>query len=105
MSIDSAFSAEEALKKISYDYDLIITDVRMPGMDGVALLKQIKEQFPNIEVLMLTGYSTAEDTIESMSSGAAEYLTKPIRNKSEFVSRIFKAIKSSRLRSHKPLNM
>ena len=95
--INSVFSAKEAMEKISDDYDLVITDVRMPEMNGVELLKIIKEKFPTIEVLILTGYSTVEDTIESMTSGAGEYLTKPIKDRNEFIDRVFKAIKISRI--------
>jgi YesN/AraC family two-component response regulator len=104
LAIDSAFSAEEALEKISTDYDLVISDIRMPGMNGVSLLRCIKERLPNIEVLILTGYSSAEDTIVSMTSGAGEYLTKPIEDKNEFITRVFKGIKVARMRSKKPIN-
>jgi DNA-binding NtrC family response regulator len=57
--------------------DVVILDVKMPGMDGVAVLRKIKADFPLVEVVMLTGHSTVESAIEGLKLGAFDYLTKP----------------------------
>ncbi|MFP3981418.1 MAG: response regulator [Desulfobacterales bacterium] len=58
--------------------DLAILDIKLKKMSGVAVLKQLKEAIPDIEVLMLTGYPTLETAREAMDFGAREYLVKPI---------------------------
>lgn len=57
--------------------DVVILDVKMPGMDGVEVLRKIKADFPLVEVVMLTGHSTVESAIEGLKLGAFDYLTKP----------------------------
>ena len=57
--------------------DVVILDVKMPGMDGIEVLKKIKESYPLIEVIMLTGHATVESAIEGMKLGAYDYLMKP----------------------------
>lgn len=57
--------------------DVVILDVKMPGMDGVEALQHIKARFPLIEVIMLTGHGTIDSAVEGMKSGAFDYLTKP----------------------------
>lgn len=56
---------------------VVILDVKMPGMDGVATLREIKRQFPMVEVIMLTGHATVDSAVEGMKSGAVDYLMKP----------------------------
>lgn len=57
--------------------DVVILDVKMPGMDGVEVLREIKKEWPLIEVIMLTGHSTTESAVEGMKLGAFDYLLKP----------------------------
>ncbi len=57
--------------------EVVILDVKMPGMDGIQTLKEIKKQFPLLEVIMLTAHATAESAIEGMKLGAFDYLMKP----------------------------
>jgi DNA-binding response OmpR family regulator len=57
--------------------DVVILDVKMPGMDGIQVLQQIKADYPLVEVLMLTGHATMETAIEGLKLGAFDYLTKP----------------------------
>lgn len=57
--------------------DVVILDVKMPGMDGVEVLQKIKADFPLVEVVMLTGHSTLETAIGGLKLGAFDYLTKP----------------------------
>ena len=58
-------------------FDLIITDVRMPRMGGLALLQELKRTSPTIPVIMMTGYGRIEDAVEAMKAGAFDYLLKP----------------------------
>jgi DNA-binding NtrC family response regulator len=74
----TAASGAEALEKIrSQNIHVVILDVKMPGMDGNATLKEIKRQFPLVEVIMLTGHATMESAIDGLKSGAIDYLMKP----------------------------
>ena len=61
--------------------DIAILDIKLKKMSGVEVLKQIKDSYPNIEVLMLTGYPTLETAHEAKDYGAREYLVKPIDKK------------------------
>jgi DNA-binding NtrC family response regulator len=56
---------------------VVILDVKMPGMDGIDALKQIKRRFPLVEVIMLTGHATLESAVEGLQNGAFDYLMKP----------------------------
>ena len=58
--------------------DVVLLDVKMPGMDGIETLRQIRAQFPLIEVVLLTGHASVESGIEGMKLGAFDYLMKPI---------------------------
>ncbi len=74
----TAFGGEEALAKIrDDDWDVVVLDVLMPGMDGTETLREIKQVKPLIEVIMLTGHATVESAIEGMKLGAYDYLMKP----------------------------
>jgi DNA-binding NtrC family response regulator len=57
--------------------DVVVLDVKMPGMDGLETLAAIKEKYPLVEVIMLTGHATVESAIEGMKQGAYDYLMKP----------------------------
>ena len=74
----TAASGSEAIEKIrGHNIHVVILDVKMPGMDGITTLKEIKRQFPMIEVIMLTGHATVESAIEGLQAGATDYLMKP----------------------------
>lgn len=76
-----AFSGQEALDKLDQGgastYDVVVLDVKMPGMDGLETLAELKEKHPLIEVIMLTGHATVESAIDGMKQGAFDYLMKP----------------------------
>ena len=74
-----AFNGAEALEKLvqNSNIDVVVLDVKMPGMDGIDVLKAIKIKYPLIEVIMLTGHATVESAIEGMKQGAIDYLMKP----------------------------
>jgi two-component system, OmpR family, response regulator VicR len=79
VDIQAAFSGEEALDKLAQpgNVEVVILDIKMPGMDGIETLKEIKRRFPLVEVIMLTGHATVETGIEGMKLGASDYLMKP----------------------------
>lgn len=79
LAILTAHSGPEALKKLAQNdgVDVIILDVKMPVMDGIETLREIKRVHPLIEVIMLTGHATVETGIEGMKLGAFDYLIKP----------------------------
>ena len=74
-----AGSGEEALQALEQNpVDVVLLDVKMPGMDGVQTLREIKNHFPLIEVIMLTAHASMEVAIEGMELGAFDYLMKPV---------------------------
>jgi DNA-binding NtrC family response regulator len=76
--VTTAFSGKEALDTLEeYNFDVAIVDVKMPGLDGIETLKEIKKIKPLTEVLMLTGHGTVETAIEGMKHGAYDFLMKP----------------------------
>jgi DNA-binding NtrC family response regulator len=78
LCISTAANGVEALEKVhGQSFDLIITDVRMPRMGGLALLQELKRTSPAIPVIMMTGYGRIEDAVEAMKAGAFDYLLKP----------------------------
>jgi two-component system, NtrC family, response regulator PilR len=76
-----AGNAEEALRQIDGSlFDLVISDVQMPGLNGIELLARIKQVSPETAVLMVTAFSTAEQAVEAMKLGAYDYISKPFKN-------------------------
>ncbi|MFH1350011.1 MAG: response regulator [Pseudomonadota bacterium] len=74
----TATSGAEALEKVrAQNIHVVILDVKMPGMDGIDTLKEIKRLYPLVEVIMLTGHATVESAVEGLKSGATDYLVKP----------------------------
>jgi len=77
-SVDMAASGPEALEHLAKQaFELMLVDIKMPGMDGVELLQRAKENFPDLGVIMMTAYATVETAIEAMKIGAIDYLLKP----------------------------
>lgn len=83
----TAYNAAEALAAIEQadanntpegTFGIVITDVSMPGMNGVELLRELGRRFPSVVVIMLTGYGTIEAAVEALRLGAVDYLTKPV---------------------------
>ncbi len=78
-AIHTAQHGQEALEILRQQaIDLVLTDMRMPELDGAELLKQIKALNPNIDVIMMTAYGSIEDATEAMKNGAVDYITKPV---------------------------
>ena len=112
-----AFSAEEGLEKLkeNQDLDVIVLDVKMPGMNGIDALKEIKTVSPLVEVIMLTGHATIELAVDAMKLGAHDFLMKPFEieelvlkmqeaaeKKQQHEERIEKALKEETLAKYGP---
>ena len=77
-SVDSATNGLDALRKTEADtFDLLIADIKMPGMTGIGLLENVRERTPETEVIIVTGFGSIGSAIEAMKKGAVEYVTKP----------------------------
>jgi len=75
-----AGDGQEAFSRFQDDpVDLVISDIKMPKIDGLELLRKVKEQHPNLPVIMVTAYASPEDAIAAMKAGAYDYLTKPFK--------------------------
>jgi len=79
LEVLKAFSGEEALRilETNKNTEVVILDVKMPGMDGVETLAEIKKSYPLVEVIMLSGHADVESAIDGMKQGAFDYLMKP----------------------------
>lgn len=79
LNVAAAYSGTDALEMLHKQtkVDVVILDVKMPGLDGIETLKEIKKEYPLVEVIMLTGHATVESAIEGMKLGAYDYLMKP----------------------------
>jgi two-component system response regulator HydG len=77
-TVTTAFTAEEAKTKIkSQNFDLIITDLRLPNYDGIELMSEFKSAYPTIPVILMTGYSDVNTAVKAIKNGAADYISKP----------------------------
>jgi two-component system NtrC family response regulator len=98
----AASSGPEALEILkSSDLDLVVTDMKMPGMDGIELLEQIKARDPDLPVIVMTAYGTVDKAVEAMQKGAYTYILKPFDNERLilFVKKaidVFRVIKENR---------
>jgi DNA-binding NtrC family response regulator len=78
-NVEAARGGEEALEKMKKaPADVVLMDLRMPGMDGLAALKAIKEKWPQTEVVIITGYPSVVTAREAVRLGAFDYLAKPV---------------------------
>lgn len=89
--VTTSLSGDDALKQVrGYNFDVVVLDVLMPGVDGIETLREIKQIKPLAEVIMLTGHATVETAIEGMKLGAYDYLMKPCETE-ELITKINKA--------------
>jgi len=78
--VETTNNPSEGLKLLTQDqYDLVITDLKMPGMDGIELFDELKEIKPDIPVIIITAYGSLEIADEAMKKGVADFITKPFR--------------------------
>ncbi|MDJ0782319.1 MAG: sigma-54 dependent transcriptional regulator [Desulfosarcinaceae bacterium] len=95
--LQTAPSGEAALRLLAAERtDLVLADIKMPGMDGLELLDLIKRQYPDLTVLMMTAYGHIEMAVEAMKRGAYDFITKPFEHDA-LVLRLEKALERSRL--------
>jgi DNA-binding NtrC family response regulator len=99
MLVTLAENPEEALAALhETTYDLVLTDVKMPGSTGIELLGQIRRSWPDLPVVVMTGYGSVEDAVAAMKAGAADYLIKPI-SKDELLVVMERALEQRSLRA------
>lgn len=92
-----AHDGEDALEKLeSLPISLLLTDIRMPKIDGVSLLKKVKEASPDLHVIIFTGYPALQSAIDALKSGAYDYLVKPV-DLAELKGKLEAALKERRL--------
>src|SRR4030065_2641634 len=96
----TAYDGEQALILLDkVKFDLVITDLKMPKVDGMEVLRKVKEKDPNIEVVILTGHGTMDSVIEALRDGGAfDYLQKPLYNIKQLSFVTKKALERKRLR-------
>src|SRR4030042_4271227 len=80
------------------NFDLVITDERMPGMVGIELIKWIRERSPEIPIIVLTAHGSVETAVEAIKLGAQEYLTKPLKSPEELRVIVGKVLRSRAMR-------
>jgi len=96
--VAAAGSGEEALKQLAQgDYAVVLTDLRMKGLQGLELLTQIRQEYPDINVILMTAFGSVETAVEAMKHGASDYLTKPVK-KVELVRVVERVIREASLR-------
>jgi DNA-binding NtrC family response regulator len=79
MDVSTTTSAAEALKKAEEGtYDAVVLDLMMPEMDGLEVLKAMKEKRPELQIILLTGYATVQKGVEAMKFGAMDFIEKPV---------------------------
>jgi DNA-binding NtrC family response regulator len=97
VTVDTADSAAAALDRITArDYDAIVTDIKMPGMDGLTLLAEIQGRRPGTPTLMITGHGEYDLTVRALRGGAYDFIQKPI-DRDHFVALLYRAIRAHAL--------
>jgi DNA-binding NtrC family response regulator len=92
----TAASGAEALRHLGeFTVHVVVLDVKMPGMNGIAALKEIKKISPDVQVILLTGHATVESAVEGLNAGANDYLVKPC-NLDELIQKINHAFEKRR---------
>jgi signal transduction histidine kinase len=98
VKVDTCDSALEALERIKeHEYDAIVSDIKMPGMDGLALLGQIQELCPRTPTLLITGHGDHSLAIQALRGGAYDFIQKPIE-RDYFIAALHRAIQTHQLR-------
>lgn len=97
LAVISAFSGEKALEMLHHvaNVDVVVLDLKLPGMDGMATLRELKRAYPLVEVIVLTGHATLDSAVEGLRLGAFDYLIKPCEME-ELLTRIEEAAKKKR---------
>lgn len=78
--VDTFSTSQEAVNQLrSQRYDILVTDLKMRGLDGMEVLKEAKRLHPDIQAVMITGYATSETAEEALKSGAVKFIAKPFK--------------------------
>jgi DNA-binding NtrC family response regulator len=102
VDVTPAYDGKEALECLGRDssIEVVIMDIKMPVMDGMTALKEIKSEYPLVEMIMLTGHATVETGIEGMRMGAFDYLMKPC-DMDQLITKVGEAAKHKRQHEQK----
>lgn len=101
-AVDLAMTGLGALDSFRQkDFDLLIADLRLPDIDGLEVIRQVKQDRPDTEVIVITGYSTVSSAVSAMKLGAVDYLSKPF-TEDEFVTAVKGALELKREEDHEP---
>jgi two-component system sensor histidine kinase/response regulator len=94
VTVETADSAAAALDRIAtQDYDAIVTDIKMPGMDGLTLLGEIRTRRPDTPTLIITGHGENDLVVRALRGGACDFIQKPI-DRDYFVAALYRAIRA-----------
>ena len=100
-NVQTATNGQGALKILRKGaVDVVVLDVKMPGMDGVEVLRKIRQEHPLVEVIMLTGHASAESAVQGLKLGAFDYVMKPI-DISDLLEKIEEAYEKKRAHEEK----
>ena len=77
LTAEDGEKAIEVLKDKGDEVDIVVTDLRMPGIDGIEVTKRVKSDYPEVDVIVLTGFASIESAVESMKIGASDFIRKP----------------------------
>ena len=95
--VSSAGNASEALRLLGeHDFSLSVVDLRIPGTDGLSLTREIRDRWPEVSVIMITGYASIPSAVEAIKQGASDYITKPFQNE-EILLAVEKVLEKRRL--------
>ena len=94
LTADDGQNALDILEK--QEVNVVVTDLKMPGLDGMEVLRQVQQKFPGIPVLILTAHGTVDNAVQAVKAGAFDYITKPF-DKNELLSTIAKAARTEQL--------
>src|SRR5229473_6684356 len=97
LTVETTDSAAAALERIAArDYDVIVTDIKMPGMDGLALMAEIRGRQPDTPTIMITGHGEYDLAVRALRGGAYDFIQKPI-DRDSFVASLYRAIRAHAL--------
>ena len=101
--VRSASGSEDAISVLkSEPFDLVIMDIRMPGMDGLEFMRQVKKLGDDMEVIVLTGSASIENAVKALRyDGAFDFLTKPLENMDQLINSVEKVLQKHRLQKKK----
>jgi len=98
VQVETADAANLALEMVQQqEYDAVVSDIKMPGMDGLDLLEKVLERYPDIPVLLITGHGEHELAIRALRGGAYDYIQKPI-DRDDFVASLSRALQMRQMR-------